>query len=272
VTARRIGALALTGVAAAILAAPAQAALFFLFEPTAAKPAELVSVRLGGTVPGFRPEQRVRPLRPPLRLYLVAADEARGIQSRLDRRLSFVGSIVPDARSRGRLTFTVPPLDTNDYALAYWCPACARYSLGRTFGVQVVPEVSRFRHLMGLRVEMPPASETCPVTKRGYGNGILSTTSPGADGVLVARREPDGTLFQKVWWLPRKGFTGELTVRGERLDAPGQMRVLSVNWGYSSDGRGSWASAIAFPSEGCWRLTGRVRDVSLAYVVKVVSG
>ena len=48
-----------------------------------------------------------------------------------------------------------------------------------------------------------------------------------------------------------------------------------MNWGYSIvDGRrqrGSWASAVEFPSEGCWRLTGRVQDVSLSYVVKVVA-
>jgi hypothetical protein len=50
------------------------------------------------------------------------------------------------------------------------------------------------------------------------------------------------------------------------------MRVRAVNWGYSSTGRGSWASAVSFPGEGCWRITGRVRDVSLTYVVKVVRG
>jgi hypothetical protein len=32
-----------------------------------------------------------------------------------------------------------------------------------------------------------------------------------------------------------------------------------------------WASAVKFPSEGCWRLTGRVGDIALSYVVKVVA-
>jgi hypothetical protein len=51
------------------------------------------------------------------------------------------------------------------------------------------------------------------------------------------------------------------------------MQVLSVNWGHSlSTGRGSWMSAVTFPSEGCWRINGRVRDVSLSYVVRVVAG
>ena len=95
---------------------------------------------------------------------------------------------------------------------------------------------------------------------------------PGEHGILVGRQEQDGELFQKLWWLPRAGFTGDLMVRGERLDAPGRMRVLAVNWGHSSDGRGSWASAVTFSGEGCWRITGRVRDVTLSYVVKVVPG
>jgi hypothetical protein len=110
------------------------------------------------------------------------------------------------------------------------------------------------------------------VTKGAYGNGLLSTTVPGPNGVLATRKGEDGSLGQKIWWLPHRGLYGQLAVRGERLDAPGSMRVFSVNWGYSSDGRGSWASAISFPSEGCWRLTGRVGDVSLTYVVSVVEG
>ena len=92
-----------------------------------------------------------------------------------------------------------------------------------------------------------------------------------ARGVELRAREADGTLSDKLGWLPRDGFTGALRVHGERLDGPGRLTVLSVNWGYSSDGRGSWASAVRFPSEGCWRIFGRVRDVSLAYVVRVVA-
>lgn len=272
---RRVGAIALAGaVAAAVIVSSANAALFFLFKPTEVKPGELATLRLGGTPPGFRPEQRVKPFNQPIRLYLVKADDADEVQSRFDRRLSFIGRIVPDRNSRGLLTFTLPPLDTNDYALAYWCPGCARYSFGRAFGVQTVPEVSRYRHLMGLRIVLPPATTTCPVTKGRYGNGFLSTTLP-EDGVITRPREPDGTLFDKLGWSPRRGFSGNLVVRGERLDGPGVLHVLSVNWGHTIvDGRpqrGSWRSAVVFPSEGCWRLTGRVGDISLTYVVEVVA-
>ena len=206
------------------------------------------------------------------------------MRTRFDRRLHFIGSLAPDRYVRGTLAFTVPPLDTDEYAVAAWWPGDARYGRRTTFFVWPVGQdtASRYRPLMLLRVQMPPATETCPVTvpKPGpsrwgnYGNGLLSTGLP-RDGVLVARRDPDGTLFDKLGWLPH-GFTGVLTVRGERLDATSPpMRVLSVNWGYASIGpasRGSWASAVTFPSEGCWRITGRVRDVSLIYVVRVVAG
>jgi hypothetical protein len=102
---------------------------------------------------------------------------------------------------------------------------------------------------------------------------LLSVDARG--GVLSRPREPDGTLFDKLGWLPRRGFTGTLVVTGERLDAPGRLNVLSVNWGYAyapgRPPRGSWASAVKFPSEGCWRITGRVDDVTLTYVVRVVA-
>lgn len=159
----------------------------------------------------------------------------------------------------------MPPLDTGRYALAYWCPECAAFSRGVKFGVQTVPEVSRYRRWMGLRVRMPSAAETCPVTGGGaYGNGFLSTTM-SADGVISGLRRPDGTLFAKPLWVPRIALA-ELTVAGERLDGDGELRVLGVNWG-----GGSWATAMTFSDEGCWRLRGRMGDISLSYVVKVVA-
>lgn len=271
-------------VVAATLALSAHAALFFLFKPTAATSGDLVTVRLGETPSNFTLDQRVEPFQRPIRLYLVPNPSAGEISTRFDPRLHFIGRLISDRNSRGILTFTVPPLDTGTYVVAGWCPGCAEFSLGRTFFVLPMPRVSRYRDLMGLRVQLPSAKETCPATiprnpEGWYGNGLLSTQL-GRDGVLLARGDSDGTLFQKLGWLPRAGIdgagtAGALTVRGERLDTPSSpMRVLGVYWGYASQGpyaRGSWASAVRFPSEGCWRITGRVRDVTLSYVVKVVA-
>ncbi len=253
----------------------ASAALFFLFKPTSADAGEVVTVRLGGTPANFTVEQRKKPFRNGIRLYLLPGGVADEISSRLDPRLHFVGRIVPDRNHRGVLSFRVPPLESGDYALASWCPGCARFSSGRFFFVQTVPRVSRYRRWMGLRVQMPSATEKCPVTEAGrYSNGLLSTTVPPG-GVLSTRKDADG-LFQKLGWLPHRGFPDSLIVRGERLDAPSPpMRVLGVFWGYASSGpsaNGSWVSAVKFPSAGCWRITGRVQDITLSYVVNVVPG
>lgn len=270
---RWLGGLVLAGVLiAAVATSSASAALFFLFGPTAANAGDIVTVRTGGTPASFTARQRRKPLQRPVRIYVVPSDVAHEVRSRFDPRISFVGSLVPDRDTRGLLSFRAPPLDSGTYAVAAWCPGCAASSRGETFFVLAPAESSRYRKQMTLRLNLPPVTPDCPVTKGRYGNGILSTSVPGPDGVLATRKDPDGSYFQKLWWLPKRGFGGNLVVSGERLDAPARMTVHSVNWGHSSDGRGSWASAVSFPSEGCWRLTGRVGDVSLTYVVRVIEG
>ena len=88
-------------------------------------------------------------------------------------------------------------------------------------------------------------------------------------------RRADGTIFEKLGWQPQKGLAPrlgrDLTVRGERLDGPGELGVLAVNWGSTNTGIGGWRTAVTFPDEGCWRITGRYGDIALSYVVKVVA-
>jgi hypothetical protein len=271
---RRLVALVVAAAVALAIAGSAHAALFFLFGPRSAEAGQLVTVRLGGTPAGFTLADREKPFGKSMRIYVAPNGVAREVTSRFDPRLHFVGLLVPDRNSRGVLTFRAPPLDAASYAVAAWCPGCAGASFGETFFVLGVSRFTRSR-LPGmlLRLRLPDARDTCPVTTGRYGNGLLSVDARG--GVLARPREPDGTLFDKLGWLPRKDFTGALAVRGERLDGPGRLNVLSVNWGYSyapgRPPRGSWASAVKFPSEGCWRISGRVRDVSLTYVVRVVA-
>lgn len=265
--ARRALVLAAVLVTAAAFAATANGALFFLFRPAAATAGNVVTVRLGGTPAAFTLADRQRPFRKPMRLYVAPSAVAAEVRSRFDRRLHFVGALVPDRDGRGVLTFRVPPLDSGAYVVAAWCPECARTSFGKTFFVQTVPRVSRYRRSLGLRVRLPSATTTCPVTRgTGYGNGFLATTLP-ADGVVGSLRRPDGTLFAKPIWTPVRGTGGfDLTVRGDRLDGPGELRVLGVNWG-----GGSWATAMTFSTEGCWRITGRLGDIALSYVIEVVA-
>lgn len=275
-----------SAVVAAVMAVTAQAALFFLFKPTAAKPGDLVTVRLGGTPANLTLAQREKPFQKPIRVYLVPNRVVGDVSSRFDPRLHFIGRIVPDRNSRGLLAFRVPPLDTNDYVVAYWCPGCARYSFGRTFGVQTIPEVSRYRRLMGLRVEMPDPKDACSVTipnatspppglapsPRWHTNGFLWTGLP-EDGVFSrGNMAPDGSIWTKWIWFAA-GVDGEFRVRLERLDAPSAPVVAQTVRGWAEGFRGtaSWAARVGFTNPGCWRITGRVGDISLSYVVKVVA-
>jgi hypothetical protein len=251
---------------AAAIAGSAHAALFFLFTPRSAEAGQLVTVRLGGTPPGFTLADRQKPFGKPMRIYLVPNGVADEVTSRFDPRLHFVGSLVPDRNSRGVLTFRAPPLDTASYAVAAWCPGCAGASFGETFFVLGVSRFTRSRFPgMLLRLRLPDSRDTCPVTTGTYGNGLLSTWRP-PDGIYRRHREPDGTIFDKPGWLPRGGAAGQLRVSGERLDGPGELRVLAVRSNTSS-----WRTAMTYSDEGCWRITGRYGDVALTYVVRVIA-
>jgi hypothetical protein len=183
--------LALLTVALVALAAPANAgaALSFLFERPIAAPNDRVTVRTGGTPKQFTLEKRVRPFQRPVRLYLLRDELVAQVHSRLDSRLSFIGSIVPDKNGRGVLSVSVPPLDAGSYTIAYWCPACASSSGGRTFYVPDADQfVEPYRSQALLRIETTAAcAVTLPNGSRPpgqprdvswYGNGLLWAASP----------------------------------------------------------------------------------------------
>jgi hypothetical protein len=283
VAALRVVAVVLAAGAVTGKAQAADSALFFLFERTTARPGEQVTVRTAGTPAGFRQTTGTRAT---MRLYLVRNEAAGKVRSRFDGRLDYVGSLRPGRRGRALLRFVLPPLDSGRYAAAVWCPSCAATSRGRTFFVLGVraDTAARYRRQMLLNVAAPRATaERCPVTQprsdrphgpeddRWYGNDKLWVSLPPGGVLRVAPSQvrPNGALFDKPDWMPT-GVTGSLTVRGRRIDAHApSLRVHSVNWGYNSTGRGSWRSAISYPTEGCWKLTGRVRDISISYVLKV---
>jgi hypothetical protein len=262
--------------------------LFFLFDRASAAPNDRVTVRTGLTPKGFIPRQRVKSSQPPDRIYLLPSRLAAEGHSRFDPRLDFVGALVRDARGRGVLTFTVPPLDPAGYTIAYWCPSCARFSFGRTFVVQdgrryIEPYRSQALLEIGATRECPvtipngkrPPRE--PLGRYWHGNGLL-WAALRRDGVRVVARDEvgsDGSIFDKLGWATTPSDRAP-AISGRRLDAPAPpLRVLTLRLGASvtatgRGGRPSWASAVIFPTAGCWRLTARVRDVSLTYVVKLV--
>ena len=247
--------------------ANARAAPVFVFDQPGASPNDRVTVR---TVAA-----RVKPLQP-FRIYLVRADVAGEVRSRLDPRVNFVGSLAPDRNGRGLMTFSVPPLDAGEYTLAYW--------YGRTFKVQQPAQlVRRYRARALLHID---TTQSCPVTLPNanrppgqpplvswYGNGLLwaGLTADGVYAVPQDRVDADGSIGNKLLWATTPAWSRP-TLSGERLDAPAPpLRVIAVNQGsFSSAAKPSYMSAVSFPTAGCWRLTARVADVSLTYVVEVV--
>ncbi len=88
------------------------------------------------------------------------------------------------------------------------------------------------------------------------------TFRPGGPGGV----EPDGALTMKFPW--HRGVRGRLAIDGRRLDKPERAVGSLVPSGYGEIGFQS--TLIAFPSAGCWEVTGRVADTTLTFVVNVV--
>ena len=186
----------------------------------------------------------MKPFQRAVRIYLVRDDVAAQVHSRLDARLTFVGSLVPDRNGRGLMTFSVPPLDTGSYTIAYWCPACAAFSRGRTFFVQQPAQfVPRYRAEALLRIA---TTDACPVTVPNgnrpsgqprsvswYGNGLL-WAGLNADGVYAVPPShvgADGSIGNKLLWVTTPPAE-KPTVSGERLDAASSpLKVLGVEHG-----------------------------------------
>lgn len=237
--------LATAAVAAALAAPPGQLAL----DRALAQPNDRVTVHGAAATR--------------LRVYLVPTRALRSTFGRHDRKLAFVGRLVG-----GRLAFTVPPLDDGSYALATWC---------RTCGFAVLRRGPRLRIA---------ARSACPVTLPNgnrppgqprnvtwYGNGLL-WAGAAPNGTRVYGPEDvaaDGSVADKLLWVTTPPWE-KPTVTGTRIDAAATpLRVIGVNTGsFSGAANPSHMTPVAFPSPGCWRLTARLADVSLTYVVEVV--
>jgi hypothetical protein len=124
----------------------------------------------------------------------------------------------------------------------------------------------------------------CPVTQAGkpgglraigngnYGNDTLSTilwpggtVRPGTGGPGFVLE--DGALRMKFpWWRLRPGT---LRIEGRRLDADAPPLRAHVPCCYGDTG--FQATALIFPTPGCWEVTGRVGEGSLTFVTRVLS-
>lgn len=96
----------------------------------------------------------------------------------------------------------------------------------------------------------------------GIWPGGIVTFSPNGPGEML----PDGSLSMKFfWWRAAPGQP--LTIEGRRLDAAAPPLRASIPDGYFGKFQ---ASGLIFASEGCWEVTGRVRDASLTFVTLVI--
>lgn len=105
-----------------------------------------------------------------------------------------------------------------------------------------------------------------------YGNDGLSVSlgwpsgtvvfKPGGPGFVLS----DGSLSMKFGW--QRAVRGWLTIVGRRLDASAPPLRSHIPTGYGDSG--FQATALIFPTAGCWEITGRVGDASLTFVTSVV--
>ena len=106
-----------------------------------------------------------------------------------------------------------------------------------------------------------------------YGNALLSVGPFGlwAGGTVVFKPGgagfvlPDGALSMKFGWM--RAIPGKLNVSGRRIDSEAPALRSDIPCCY--DATGFQASALIFPTPGCWEVTGRVGTASLTFVTLV---
>jgi hypothetical protein len=95
-----------------------------------------------------------------------------------------------------------------------------------------------------------------------YGNDALWVELPPGSEVIKPLGEQ---LSEKFPWV--RLVRGYLKIEGRRLDGPAGPARVAASTGY---GRiGFQASGVAFPTTGCWELTGTIAGGTLTFIVDV---
>ncbi len=69
-------------------------------------------------------------------------------------------------------------------------------------------------------------------------------------------------------WAWYRGVRGRLSIQGKRLDRSSPPLRADIPEGYRDTG--FQATALIFPTEGCWEVTGSVGESVLTFVTRVV--
>ena len=122
-------------------------------------------------------------------------------------------------------------------------------------------------------VTLPGASRSPDQIEPGfYGTKELAFSGPWPEGTVVFKPGgagfvlPDGSLSMKFGW--ERGVPGALTIDGHRLDAAAPPLRAHIPSGYGDVG--FQATALIFPTPGCWKVTGHVGTTSLTFITRVV--
>lgn len=95
------------------------------------------------------------------------------------------------------------------------------------------------------------------------------------DGIWYALPHNPGGYTQKIFWWREDYIWNEepepeLTVTGERLDAPAPPLIVSrATNAYAGDIGSAMLVGVDFPTLGCWKITGKYGDAELSFVVWV---
>jgi hypothetical protein len=95
-----------------------------------------------------------------------------------------------------------------------------------------------------------------------YGNDALWVELPARSTVV---KPPGEKLAEKFPWV--RLIRGYIRIDGRRIDGPAPPALGEASTGNGPIGFNS--SGIAFPSTGCWSITGTISGYDLTFVVKV---
>ena len=125
-------------------------------------------------------------------------------------------------------------------------------------------------------VQATPDPSACPITPFAPSEPDYTYTETwyGGDGLWAGLdrsyagrwyASTDGDDRMKVMWW--REVVGRLTVEGRRLDGEAPPLESRVPTGYGE--AGYQLGALAFPTEGCWEVVGRVGETEIRFVVLV---
>jgi hypothetical protein len=164
-------------------------------------------------------------------------------------------------------------------------------AVGHSSSLQAGPERSFACHVTAPNLKKYTEAELAPLNNRrgwvtttapngtrttvqsslgNHGNAALSTVlgpegkvvfKPGGAGFVLE----NGALSMKFFWW--RLVRGRLTIEGQRLDSPAPPLRARIPDGYGEIG--FQATALIFPTPGCWEVTGRIADQSLTFVTLV---